>query len=78
MLAGGCGQVGVDSKNNNNNKIIHENNTLNNVKNIYKTKFCSQIYYSIIFYYNSQNTQIQILKNKKQKIVTKHILMYLI
>ena len=41
MVAGGCGRVGVDSKiiiiiii-----KIIHENSTLNNVKNIYQTKF---------------------------------------
>jgi hypothetical protein len=39
-----------------------------------KQNFCSQIYYNIIFYYNSQNTQIQVLENKKQKKVTKHTL----
>ena len=39
-----------------------------------KQNFCFQIYYNIIFYYNSQNTQIQVLENKKQKIVTKHTL----
>ena len=37
-----------------------------------KQNFCFQIYYNIIFYYNSQNTQIQVLENRKQKIVTKH------
>jgi hypothetical protein len=42
VLIGGCGRVGVDSKknnNNNNNKIINENITTKNVKNIYQTKF---------------------------------------
>jgi DNA polymerase elongation subunit (family B) len=39
-----------------------------------KQNFCSQIYYNIIFYYNSQNTQIQVLENRKQKIDTKHTL----
>ena len=33
----GCS--GVYLKNNNNKKIIHENSTLNNVENIYQTKF---------------------------------------
>ncbi len=41
-----------------------------------KQIFCSQIYYNIGFYYNSQNTEIQVLENRKQKIVTKHILRF--
>ena len=41
-----------------------------------KQFFCSQTYYNIVFYYNSQNTQIQVLENKKQKIVTKHTLCF--
>ena len=61
-------------KKNNNNKIIHKNSNLNNVKTSTRQNFCSQIYYDIVFYYNSQNTQIQVLENRKQKIVTKHIL----
>jgi hypothetical protein len=43
-----------------------------------KQNFCSQIYYNIIFYYNSQNTQIQVLENRKQKVVTKHTLYHFV
>ena len=43
-----------------------------------KQNFCSQIYYNIIFYYNFQNIQIQVLENRKQKIVTKHNLNHFI
>ena len=39
-----------------------------------KQNCCSQIYYNIVFYYNSQNTQIQVLENRKEKIVTKNTL----
>jgi hypothetical protein len=55
---------------------MHKNNTLNNVKTSTKQNFCFQIYYNIIFYYNSQNTQIQVLENRKQKLVTKHTLTF--
>jgi hypothetical protein len=37
-----------------------------------KQIFCSQIYYNTVFYYHSQNIQIQVLENRKPKIVTKH------
>ena len=70
MLAGGCGQVGVDSKNNNNNKIIHENNTLNNVENIYKTKFLFSnllMYYFLLQFSKHPNTNF-----KKQKTKNSH------
>ena len=59
---------------NNNNKIINENITTKMCKTSTKQIFCSQNYYNIVFYYNSQNTQLQVLENRKQKIVTKHIL----
>ena len=58
----------------NNNKIINKNITQKQWKTIAKQNFFTQIYYNIIFYYNSQNIQIQVLENKKQKIVTKHTL----
>ena len=71
VLSGGCGccdwWVLWWLLYNNNNKIINENITIKMCKTFTKQIFCSQNYYNIVFYYNSQNTQIQVLKKTENK-----------